>query len=64
MRGEHRCAAQRARHPFRQAHVGHVADERKSRESKGFGFIDFSNDDDDRAAITGLAVSGQGADGQ
>jgi cold-inducible RNA-binding protein len=39
-----------------------VAVERKSGESKGFGFIDFSNDDEARAAIT--ALDGRDVNGQ
>ena len=39
-----------------------VAVERKSGESKGFGFIDFSNDDEAHAAIT--ALDGRDVNGQ
>jgi cold-inducible RNA-binding protein len=48
--------------PFGKLISANVAVERKSGESKGFGFIDFSNDDEARAAITGLdgrEVNGQ-----
>lgn len=31
-----------------------VATERSSGDSKGFGFLEFSNDDEARAAVTGL----------
>ena len=39
-----------------------VATERNSGESKGFGFVEYSSDDEGRAAITGLdgrEVNGQ-----
>jgi RNA recognition motif-containing protein len=39
-----------------------VATERSSGESKGFGFIEFSNADEARAAITGL--DGRDVNGQ
>lgn len=39
-----------------------VATERSSGESKGFGFVEFSNADDARAAITGL--DGRDVNGQ
>jgi len=48
--------------PFGKLISANVAVERKSGESKGFGFIDFSSDDEARAAITGLdgrEVNGQ-----
>jgi cold-inducible RNA-binding protein len=40
--------------PFGKLISANVATERKGGESKGFGFLDFSNDDEARAAITGL----------
>jgi cold-inducible RNA-binding protein len=39
-----------------------VATERSSGDSKGFGFIEFSSDDEGRAAITGL--NGREVNGQ
>jgi cold-inducible RNA-binding protein len=39
-----------------------VATERSSGESKGFGFIEFSNDDEARAALAGL--NGRDVNGQ
>ena len=40
--------------PFGTIVSANVATERSSGESKGFGFIEFSNADEARAAITGL----------
>ncbi|HUP50658.1 MAG TPA: RNA-binding protein [Thermoanaerobaculia bacterium] len=40
--------------PFGKLVSANVATERSSGESKGFGFIEFSNADEGRAAITGL----------
>ena len=40
--------------PFGTLISANVATERKSGESKGFGFIEFSNADEARAAMTGL----------
>lgn len=48
--------------PFGKLISANVAVERKSGESKGFGFLDFSNDDEARAAITGL--DGRDVNGQ
>ena len=48
--------------PFGTLVSANVATERSSGESKGFGFIDFSNDDEARAAITGL--DGRDVNGQ
>ncbi|HXA19294.1 MAG TPA: RNA-binding protein [Thermoanaerobaculia bacterium] len=48
--------------PFGKLISANVAVERKSGESKGFGFIDFSDDDEARAAITGL--DGRDVNGQ
>lgn len=48
--------------PFGTLLSANVAVERKSGESKGFGFIDFSNDDEARAAIAGL--DGRDVNGQ
>lgn len=48
--------------PFGKLISANVAVERKSGESKGFGFIDFSSDDEARAAITGL--DGRDVNGQ
>ena len=48
--------------PYGTIVSANVATERKSGESKGFGFLEFSNDDEARAAITGLdgrEVNGQ-----
>lgn len=40
--------------PYGKLVSANVATERSSGESKGFGFIEFSNADEARAAITGL----------
>lgn len=40
--------------PYGTLVSANVATERSSGESKGFGFIEFSNADEARAAITGL----------
>jgi len=40
--------------PYGTLVSANVATERSSGESKGFGFLEFSNDDDAKAAITGL----------
>lgn len=40
--------------PYGTLLSANVATERQSGESKGFGFIEFTNDDEARAAITGL----------
>jgi RNA recognition motif-containing protein len=48
--------------PFGTLVSANVAVERKSGESKGFGFLDFSNDDEARAAIT--ALDGRDVNGQ
>lgn len=48
--------------PFGKLISANVAVERKSGESKGFGFLDFSNDEEARAAITGL--DGRDVNGQ
>ena len=48
--------------PFGQLVSANVATERNSGESKGFGFIEFSNADEARAAITGL--DGRDVNGQ
>lgn len=40
--------------PFGKPLSANVATERNSGESKGFGFIEFSSDDEAKAAITGL----------
>jgi RNA recognition motif-containing protein len=40
--------------PFGKLVSANVATERSSGESKGFGFVEFSNPDEARAAITGL----------
>jgi cold-inducible RNA-binding protein len=40
--------------PYGKLLSANVATERSSGQSKGFGFIEFSNADDARAAITGL----------
>ncbi len=48
--------------PFGTLISATVATERSSGESKGFGFIEFSNENEARAAITGLdgrEVNGQ-----
>lgn len=48
--------------PYGKPVSANVATERKSGESKGFGFVEFSNDDEARAAITGL--DGRDVNGQ
>lgn len=48
--------------PFGKLVSANVATERKGGESKGFGFLDFRNDDEARAAITGL--NGREVNGQ
>lgn len=48
--------------PFGTLISANVATERSSGESKGFGFIEFSNADEARAAITGL--DGRDVNGQ
>lgn len=48
--------------PYGALLSANVATERQSGESKGFGFIEFSNDDEARAAITGL--DGRDVNGQ
>jgi cold-inducible RNA-binding protein len=48
--------------PFGTLVSANVATDRGSGESKGFGFIEFSNADEARAAITGL--DGREVDGQ
>lgn len=48
--------------PYGTLVSANVATERKSGESKGFGFIEFSNADEARAAITGL--DGRDVNGQ
>ena len=40
--------------PYGKLVSANVATERSSGESKGFGFVEFSNADEARAAITGL----------
>ena len=40
--------------PYGKLVSANVATERSSGESKGFGFLEFSTDDEARAAITGL----------
>ena len=40
--------------PYGKLISANVATERSSGESKGFGFVEFSNADEARAAITGL----------
>jgi cold-inducible RNA-binding protein len=40
--------------PYGTLVSANVATERSSGESKGFGFLEFSNDTDAKAAITGL----------
>lgn len=48
--------------PFGKANTAEVARDRGTNASKGFGFVEFSSDDEARAAITGLdgkEVSGQ-----
>ena len=48
--------------PYGTLVSANVATERKDGESKGFGFLEFSNDDEARAAITGL--DGRDVNGQ
>ena len=48
--------------PFGAVVSANVATERSGGESKGFGFIEFSNEDEARAAITGL--DGKDVNGQ
>ena len=48
--------------PYGTLVSANVATERKNGESKGFGFLEFSNDDEARAAITGL--DGRDVNGQ
>jgi len=48
--------------PFGTIVSANVATERSSGESKGFGFIEYSNADEARAAITGL--DGRDVNGQ
>ncbi len=48
--------------PFGKIVSANVATERSSGESKGFGFVEFSNADEARAAITGL--DGRDVNGQ
>lgn len=48
--------------PFGTIVSANVATERSSGTSKGFGFLEFSNDDEARAAITGL--DGRDVNGQ
>lgn len=48
--------------PFGTPSSANVATERSSGESKGFGFIEYSSDDEARAAITGL--DGRDVNGQ
>ena len=48
--------------PFGTLLSANVATERSSGESKGFGFIEFSNADEGRAAIAGL--DGRDVNGQ
>lgn len=48
--------------PFGTIVSATVATERSSGESKGFGFVEFGNDDEARAAITGL--DGRDVNGQ
>lgn len=48
--------------PFGKPVSANVATERSTGESKGFGFVEFSNDDEAKAAIAGLdgrEVNGQ-----
>jgi len=40
--------------PFGSLQSANVATERSTGQSKGFGFLEFANDDEARAAITGL----------
>jgi len=48
--------------PYGTLVSANVATERSSGASKGFGFVEFSNDDEGRAAITGL--DGRDVNGQ
>jgi cold-inducible RNA-binding protein len=48
--------------PYGKLVSANVATERSSGQSKGFGFVEFSNDDEARAAITGL--NGRDVNGQ
>ena len=48
--------------PYGSLVSANVATERNSGESKGFGFIEFSNTDEAQAAITGL--NGRDVNGQ
>ncbi|HUF17424.1 MAG TPA: RNA-binding protein [Thermoanaerobaculia bacterium] len=48
--------------PFGTPVSANVATERKGGESKGFGFIEFSSDDEARSAIAGL--NGRDVNGQ
>ena len=48
--------------PYGKLVSANVATERSSGESKGFGFIEFSSDDEAKAAITGL--DGRDVNGQ
>ena len=48
--------------PFGTLVSANVATERSTGESKGFGFVEFSNADEGRAAITGL--DGRDVNGQ
>lgn len=48
--------------PYGKLVSANVATERSSGESKGFGFVEFANDDEARAAITGL--DGRDVNGQ
>jgi RNA recognition motif-containing protein len=48
--------------PFGTVASANVATERSSGASKGFGFLEYDNDDEARAAITGL--DGRDVNGQ
>ena len=48
--------------PYGKVVSANVATERSSGDSKGFGFVEFSTDDEARAAITGL--DGRDVNGQ
>lgn len=48
--------------PFGKVVSANVATERTSGDSKGFGFVEFSSDDEGRAAISGL--DGRDVNGQ
>jgi RNA recognition motif-containing protein len=48
--------------PFGTVASANVATERSSGASKGFGFLEYANDDEARAAITGL--DGRDVNGQ